>query len=711
MLGAKYDLPIGDDMSLFLLTACASFLLVLLLSYAEIKKTDGSKSSYEFRVGQLFAISIQLVPAILRVLQWLFLIALVAMIFFLIFWQILDSSHYLYDTYSLLTSRNASRMVLGLIFGALFGVWAIRMYRMKPTEDQKLPVVQKIEGVALLLLLFIGVTSIPIEDYVRGISIKDGAFNFQLSSASQVGSVASNSRGEDAGRIQSKDEGNGKSGNSGSEPGLVIAASLPSLMSSDSGYMQNRSQVPDDSNNRDIVDEKVAELQRAAEKYSKNIQPFAYCALQLTSATKDNQHFRKELTRLKPIVRELFDLQNAILRRPQLTGQDLNELRDRSRKVLENLYSRLASGARRLVDSAHHLTLVGAVSDGPNALSGCASLRNAINTAYRPKKDTSVVSNSVLESELFEPGAERRPYLAILLAGLLQLEGQELAGIQVLQQWLELYSASAQTSTVPEKRDPAANWYKIRIITTQVWLFNTLYDRLGQQSGPVQKAFLAALEDAISAIEELQEIERDYKKIFMLPNTDLRDRNFQKDFGVRSRCPEGIDMSQQDDQIKLKLSGALISLKSAYARRAIYRGEIRENDIPKVTTYAEEIVDADQSCYSKYLIEIQPNGRHQAIARIRGENLLTYALFMQSLANSRKLISSSAKDQSLANLETSMNALRLASSITEPFGKPVDIQTRGVQLLDQLDSTPNQRLWEEIQTEIRRLERILNRYR
>ena len=141
-------------MAIFLLLAVISFLLMLLV--ITVERTTGTWRSFRWK-GWLH---VEGNPRLFEAFAILAISSIVAVVLFFTFWQVSGPESSLYEPIDFLTSRKFSQAVLGAIFGVLFAIWIMRVYRQSRDPKASLSLAQKVEGAALFALFVVGSSTI-----------------------------------------------------------------------------------------------------------------------------------------------------------------------------------------------------------------------------------------------------------------------------------------------------------------------------------------------------------------------------------------------------------------------------------------------------------------------------------------------------------------------------------------------------------------------
>ncbi len=294
-------------MAIFLVLALISFGLMMLLVSVE-RATQGKRRIFRWRKWIYIAANRWLIEGV----AIFGLVAIVAVALFYTFWQIAEPGSNLYNTFDFLTSRVFSQAVLGAIFGVLFAIWILRVYRASASADQHLSIAQKVEGVALLLLFVLGTTSIPLEDFIRGTKINAGVLEVDIGDRLQPNLASQSADPQGAGLQLSSLDPNSNTGaelerlEPGQGMGLQTINSMSSLIKRDIWYMQTYVQADSGNGWYGTRDDLIAALGRDAEAYSILFDTLGECLTGLANVTRDISYVERNLAGIRPWVRELY---------------------------------------------------------------------------------------------------------------------------------------------------------------------------------------------------------------------------------------------------------------------------------------------------------------------------------------------------------------------------------------------------------------------
>jgi hypothetical protein len=263
--------------------------------------------------------------------------------------------------------------------------------------------------------------------------------------------------------------------------------------------------------------------------------------------------------------------------------------------------------------------------------------------------------------------AERRPYLSILYAGLLQLNDQELTAVAALDQWLETFKRSLKKRASRTLHDdqaaqavsdePALNWFSLRIYATQYLLFESLFRREPAQPQSVLESHLKHMELLIGLYGKLPPGDEYYRKVFDNDKIDLIANGFEAEPTYSTRCPEGIG------QDEVKLAFGLLASKAVYARRATEHRNFERDYRPQTRTYVKDIVNADYGCLDRHYPA-------PFVLQTRAEHLRVFALHTLASIGARKSGGAGYSSWIVTELRSTEGALKLARTLVATLDTP-----------------------------------------
>lgn len=655
-------------MALFLLFALLSWLTftVVILVEKDSRNWRGQLVR-RYKLGSSFMFGLG--PLLTRILTVLMLSMIPTALFFVYLYQASDPRNQLYRWYDLATSQAFAQSILGGVFGALLAVWAVRIYHAKP--NQTLTLSQKVEGAALVFLFVIGTTSVSVDELVRSTSIEAGPVRLKLATSSATGIGSSEQTQKLSIYLAKTPDGNGKShdaDNPTGEMGFTTIAALDRFMRRDAHYIESSLEdVPGEESAR----RHAQEILSAAKNYEDKLRSLTSCIRFLMTTTADNEYFRNQIIALKPRLRELHVLSLAL--RSSADDAQRNQFRERSRKTADMLVEDLLSLRDQIEFHVDQL------NPGYLAISNRLSrLRD-----YDPANSGCLGGFPRYTSEeLLGLESEKRPYVAMLYASILQLDRQELSAIEALEDWLTTFGTEVGAGDDAIVRQ----WMHIRVYSTQYWLFETLFRREQSQPQVIVDRHMELIARYIRALEQLKIVENNYDDIFFRNRLRIRERNFENDPDENGSCPEGIE----DFEVQLNL--ALLSARTIFVRRSLEHARFGELYLPRAKELIEKIVDANFGCAKK----VHPD---EYVEILRAENLRVYALFTVAQIAARRPIGAFHNDWAARELRSAQNALLLARSKIDKYGNPrTTVKEAG--LSRSLENNPSRRLWDELNARI-----------
>ncbi|MBS3650958.1 hypothetical protein KEU06_20295 [Pseudaminobacter sp. 19-2017] len=526
-----------------------------------------------------------------------------------------------------------AQCLLGIAFGAILAVWLRRAYRLPPSSDLSLS--QKVEGIALVLLFIVGTTSTPLAELLRGASINTGFLNVTLAAATTRSDDAR--KGNNWAPLTFGPRGAHRPADE--EFGLRTVADLHIHMKTDAsriemdwqtaGRYPELSRVP----GPDRVLVLTERLETAADTYRNNVYALTECIRFLNEQTGDRGFGRSLLMGLKPEVAKLHYLSLARMSQPSPENQFVDEVDETARNLATKLHQ---------------------------AIDVAADQAGVLET-LRPKKSNGHCSGAVTPysaADLFNILAERRPYISILYAALLQLDNQELTGVAVLDQWLEAFERYKM-----DHEEPAFLWFKLRIHATEYLLFESLFRREPAQRQTDLDSHLKNTELLINLYGTLPPVQEYYEKIFGNDRIELIADGFETEPAYRPQCPGGLPRDA------LTLSLGLLSSKAVYARRATQHSDFARNYIPQTRAYAEQVVNADYGCLARQYPQ-------QFVLQTRAENLRVLALHRLASIGSRRAARSEYAAWVVRELKSAEAALKLSRTLLGPLDSTDAKETR-----------------------------------
>ncbi|MCO5162981.1 MAG: hypothetical protein M9939_17735 [Mesorhizobium sp.] len=530
------------------------------------------------------------------------------------------------DLEGYLTSRALAQIVLGIVFGGLLAAWMFRVYRRRDEQTFSLP--EKVGGLILLVVFVVGTTSITFDELIRSVSYgKDGvALQFAQASAGSAASVV------ETGLVPSpKSQEESDRPNVGASWGMQALSNLESFMLRDLQVMRDHPAsrpLPF----RSRYDDLERSITEAADDYGRGLAPIAVCLGTIISSVGDDHFLRELLRNLKVPVRELHLLAIAgeASSHPEITGIEADLL-----ATLNELIGDLRTHTRR-------------IQPGLSMLANSAAANGLVD-------ERKLVCDfpQLTDIKIGPAGLEKRPYLAVLYAALLELENQELAAVEVLDDWL---NANGQT---------VAPWYRVRILLTQYTIMESLFRREPNQPDVVIEEHLAIIEELIAAIHSIPGFAEAYRVAFADKKHQLIAAGFSGDIALDKECkflPQEGDLS---DSLRNQLSFAYVvyNAKAIFVRRAIQSSQYGGVHYAKAKEFVEDVVQANIGC----LPLIVPAESVQA--RVRAETLVVYARYRMAQAGLRRPIGSDHQAKVAADVNMAQSALRLAKSIVAKYAE------------------------------------------
>ncbi|MEQ1950067.1 hypothetical protein [Mesorhizobium sp. CN2-181] len=434
-----------------------------------------------------------------------------------------------------------------------------------------------------------------------------------------------------------------------------------------------------------LVNDVQQAIKSSASAYDRNLGTLAACLQSTVSVSGDETYVRGLLRRVKPLLQELHQISlKKRTVRDSATEAAYLQVRDDIQKEVDGLRKDVALHVARLQPGLMALR---------SAAAGVGRVDPRMLNCSAPPEDKGA-------EPVFAQDLEQRPYIAMLYAALLQIDDQELAAIDVLDDWLRvndarLRSDSAGASGLGTFRNRAEAeivepWYRIRVYATEYWLFETLFRREPNQPSIIRDAYIKLIERYIEILESTDTVREKYARIFDSSSYNLVEDSFQNDKQPSTHCPS--DITDND----VRISTALLNAKVMFVRNVIRDGRFIENYLPRAKEYAEEAVNADPVCLNKAV------SGAEGVATIRADNLQVYAEFRMALAAARRPVVQRYKELSEADISMAQNALILARSIVDRYGNPDVASDTSIKRVSQSQASNRSRqIWDELTSLIR----------
>ena len=647
-------------MGIFFLWSTIAWLIVTILILAERRTFRSRREGQSVEVYTIDGIArLTARSRFVRSLIDVLILALGIVLSLSVFYEVWQPEPPLYALYDFVNGRRFGQMLLGIVFGAILAGWMIGLYHQSqrnrtrrsaktktstalPNDANLMSTYQKIQGITLLILLVLGTTSITIEELVRSVKIGSDGVSLQLASNQ------ADAKNTAAGATQSKNVLQPPP--PPQSPSTVISAAkleaqwgmtalltLPTLASRDWRYLTK------DFQNRFQGKLPPAELSSLfSDSYNEYITPIARCLNSLVTVTGDDIYLRKMIGDIKPFVRELF-VQSFSLRGNKDDTEFNKIVSETKLKIAEQLYEiddLTSNQARRLEKGVAMLdTVAEDIRRGEKRRLNCTE-----NPVFKNKLEIDKYVADIAPSDFAE-----RPYLAIVYAAILQLENQELAAVDALNEWSRVNAYWYDEKPKSEFEDIKKYWFDLRIQNSVFTVFETLFRRSPNQPQIIREKQMLVIDNYIDLLQERADLEPAYSAVFLNPRLDLIKTNFSKDIP-----PSGVCKFDQADFDLIGRVYTLLNAKLIYARRAIDHPEFAERFLPKAKGYVEEVVDADISCLLPF------SGGQKGLEIIRAESFLVYARYMMAQALARKDIGSTYRAVTVADLTSAQNALDVA---------------------------------------------------
>lgn len=608
-------------MALFLTFGTLSCSLVIFIYLLE-KSVDPESEIPDFRIISFMEVlHIIVYKPVFKLLPY-FLVFTICLIYAIIVVAQRISNDPINSVYDYLTSREAARSILGLIFGVLLAAWIISLLRSREKEAFSLS--QRAAGVALACLFVLGTTSISVEDLLRGVKIGSGGVGFDLPSPSNA-----QTKGSDfvatigSPPVQSE----------GADPvdrrwGMETLTNLHASIERDARIEFDEASLQTDAPCNDVENAPITSpytsertLRRvAAIGYRCKFSPIAACLSAVVAATRDESYLLSALAELRPPIRELH----------------LSSLAQRATKVVLDT----ESTDRRIRDRLDYLSGLlrehtGSISPGLEVVYGKQS-DLVLNKIGQCKN----MPANFTEYRIRQIGFEDRPYLTILYAALLQLGNQELAAVDAIDDWMKVNSPARGSA------------YYFRARLSQFQILERFFRRVPDQNDTVVERFVAISDDLMDSIRMMTGVKDSYKKMFNENKYVL----IASEFG--SLHPVDAGACNVTNQDQLALGFTLYNVQVISSRRAMQHTRFEDKYYRAVTDIITQAVEADPSCL--YRLFGRVNG-----AVTQAETLVVYARFKAKVATSRKPLGPRYDELVASDLEGAQSVLEMARNIVE----------------------------------------------
>lgn len=568
---------------------------------------------------------------------------IIGVFLFVVLYQLRIETSVYFSPIELISSAPFGDGAIGIIFGGVLGAFSIFIYHLP--AGTSLTYFHKFLGVALLLFFMIGATSITLEEVLRSFSYGENGVAFQLSSDNIGGenSALNNIRavypnvkspGSESGQT-------GKVGEAGLSGGFNTLRFLPYLIDADVRYFEQYGKMESPSGvERTPAQEKISEtlkqkradklqiLSDIAKSYRENIFELFSCLAGIVKETGDIKYVNENLATLKPAIRVLYVKSR---REPEKNSVD----NPAALAVMEKFRKKVTLDLAKVRDEI--------VNHGDALKSGlCANVPAVVSV---PK---------------VRPGIKKRPYLALFYASLLNIDGQELEAIAVLEDFLK----NLEKSESPKRM---AFWYEQRARGTLNGLYESYVEK-NQARTPlvVLSSYLSSLDAYINLINQLEVVKESQVKFFPLYNFQkvtgrrLSTLRFYQDPGFAFKCKNpGGSKNSKEAFNDILMNSALISTQAVFAWRSLEHPKFNSIYVKHVADITERIANTDLSCMRGVY------GKNKTREQ-RAEFLNVYAMFQLKLINLRKNYGKGYQDWATNKAILALEASKLARQVLIP---------------------------------------------